>query len=244
MPAITILHTNDFHNHLSEAQAAKLKERRAALGESGLLLDAGDAISSGNITYKPGGEPILDLMSDSGYDAMTVGNREFHFSQAGFCAKVSRARFPVLCANVRAKGAETKLPTVPYIERAVGGLNVTIFGLTVPMITERMLSRKVSSYVFDDPLKTAESLVPQLRGGCDLLVCLSHIGLARDREMAERVAGIDLIIGGHTHALLETGEQIGGCLIVQAGWWGHYLGTVVASLGEGYPRFTASVAPL
>ena len=244
MPAITILHTNDFHNHLSEAQAAKLKERRAALGDSGLLLDAGDAISSGNITYKPGGEPILDLMSDAGYDAMTVGNREFHFSQAGFCAKVGRARFPVLCANVRAKGEGTKLPVVPYIERVVGGARVTVMGLTVPMITERMLSRKVSSYVFDDPLKTAESLVPTLRPNCDLLVCLSHIGLAKDREMAERVPGIDLIIGGHTHALLETGEQIGDCFVVQAGWWGHYLGTVVATLGEGRPSFTASVAPL
>lgn len=244
MPGITILHTNDFHNHLSEAQAAKLKGRRAALGDSGLLLDAGDAISSGNITYKPGGEPILDLMSDAGYDAMTVGNREFHFSQAGFCAKVGRARFPVLCANVRAKGAETKLPVVGYIERAVGGVRVTVFGLTVPMITERMLSRKVSSYVFDDPLKTAESLVPSLRAGCDLLICLSHIGLARDREMADRVPGIDLIIGGHTHALLETGERIGGCVIVQAGWWGHYLGTIIASFAEGRPAFTASVEPL
>jgi 2',3'-cyclic-nucleotide 2'-phosphodiesterase (5'-nucleotidase family) len=244
MPTITILHTNDFHNHLTEAQAAKLKERRAALDGRGLLLDAGDAISSGNITYKPGGEPILDLMSDAGYDAMTVGNREFHFSQAGFCAKVSRARFPVLCANVRAKGEETKLPVVPTIEREVGGARVTVFGLTVPMITERMLSRKVSSYVFDDPLKTAESLVPTLRHGCDLLVCLSHIGLAKDRELAERVPGIDLIIGGHTHALLETGERIGNTFVVQAGWWGHYLGTITAELGDGRPAFSASVEPL
>lgn len=244
MSTLTILHTNDFHNHLSEAQAAKLKERRAALGESGLLLDAGDAISSGNITYKPGGEPILDLMNDAGYDAMTVGNREFHFSQPGFCAKLGRARFPVLCANVRANGSETKLPVVPYIEKVVGGMRVTIFGLTVPMITERMLSRKVSSYVFDDPLKTAESLVPTLRPGCDLLVCLSHIGLAMDRELAERSLGIDLIIGGHTHALLETGERFAHTLVVQAGWWGRYLGAVVAQVDEGRPTLTASVDPL
>ena len=84
----TILHTNDFHNHLLPQQAERLRELRAGLGDNGLLLDAGDAISSGNVTYKPGGEPILDVMSDAGYDAMTIGNREFHFSQAGFCAKV------------------------------------------------------------------------------------------------------------------------------------------------------------
>ncbi len=247
MPTITILHTNDFHNHLSETQAVRLKDRREALGESGLLLDAGDAISSGNIAYKPGGEPILDLMSDAGYDAMTVGNREFHFSHAGFRAKVSRARFPILCANVRAarsNGSETKLPVVPYIQRIVGGARVTVFGLTVPMITEHMLSRKVSSYVFDDPLKTADSLVPKLRKNCDLLICLSHIGLARDQEMAERIPGIDLIIGGHTHAVLETGETVGDTFIVQAGWWGRYLGTITARMGEGRPAFTAMIESL
>jgi 2',3'-cyclic-nucleotide 2'-phosphodiesterase (5'-nucleotidase family) len=250
MPTFTILHTNDFHNHLTDAQAAKLKARRAELGDSGLLLDAGDAISSGNITYKPGGEPILDVMSDTGYDAMTVGNREFHFSQAGFFAKLSRAQFPILCANVRGSRpgeSATKLPVVPYIEKKVNDARVAIFGLTVPMITERMLSRKVSSYVFDDPLKTADRVVTELRPKCDVLVCLSHIGLAKDRELAERVPGIDLIIGGHTHAVIETGEMVGETLIVQAGWWGKYLGTIHADIsfqGEAKASFTSMIEPL
>jgi 5'-nucleotidase len=245
MASITILHTNDFHDHLSEEQARRLKERRTELGDAGLLLDSGDAISSGNITYKPGGEPILDLMSDAGYDAMTVGNREFHFSTAGFSAKVSRARFPVLCANVRARGEVGRLPVIPAITRTVSGsVRVTVFGLTVPMITERMLARKVSAYVFDDPIGTATALVPKLRPECDLLVCLSHIGLAKDRELAARVARIDLIIGGHTHAVLETGERVGETLIVQAGWWGHYLGTVEIDAGQQRPVMTARVEPL
>src|SRR5690348_8583900 len=171
MPTITLLHTNDFHNHLSEAQARRLGEMRRVLDGRGLLLDAGDAISSGNITYKAGGEPILDLMSDAGYDAMTVGNREFHFSQAGFSAKLSRARFPVLCANVRARDPGAKLPVVTSITREVGGARVNVFGLTVPMITERMPARKVSAYVFDDPIRVAEELAPRLRAECDLLVC-------------------------------------------------------------------------
>src|SRR5689334_23789135 len=103
---LTILHTNDFHNHLTEAQAEHLRQARQEAGEAVLLLDAGDAIASGNVTFRPGGEPILDLMSDVGYDVMTVGNREFHFSRMGFHAKLSRARFPVLCANVRAAKGE------------------------------------------------------------------------------------------------------------------------------------------
>jgi len=245
MSTVTLLHTNDFHNHFTERQAERLAARRTELGNRGLLLDAGDAVSVGNITYRPGGEPILDRMSGAGYDAMTVGNREFHFSQAGFCATLSRARFPILCANVRAVRSGTALPVVSHITRRMeGDVRISVFGLTVPMVTERMLARKVSAYVFDDPIATAARLVPTLRPDCDLLICLSHIGLARDREMAAGVAGIDLIVGGHTHAVLEAGERVGETTIVQAGQYGKYLGSVVVAIGQGIRTMAAKVEPL
>ena len=241
----TIFHTNDFHNHLLPEQAERLKSLRSELAEKGLLLDAGDAISAGNVSYKAGGEPILDLMSDAGYDAMTVGNREFHFSQTGFRAKLSRAKFPVLCANVRAKDAGVTLPVVPHVKKALAGpFRVTVFGLTVPMITERMLVRHASAYVFDDPIVVGQRLVPELRADCDLLICLSHIGLAKDRELAKRAGEIDLIIGGHTHATLPEGERIGATLIVQAGWWGKLLGKVTVSTEDNRLRMRAEIEPL
>jgi 2',3'-cyclic-nucleotide 2'-phosphodiesterase (5'-nucleotidase family) len=245
MPTVTLLHTNDFHNHLTPDKAARLAALRSSLGESGLLLDAGDAGSSGNVTFKPGGEPILELMSDSGYDAMTVGNRDFHFSQVGFTAKLFRARFPVLCANVRPRDPSSPLPAVPSITKTlVNGFRVTVLGLTVPMITERMLVRKVSAYVFDDPIETAARLIPDLRPHCDLLVCLTHIGLGKDRELAARVPGIDLIIGGHTHALLEEGERVENTLVVQAGAHGRCFGTVQVMMEEGVQRLKANIEPL
>ena len=86
--------------------------------------------------------------------------------------------------------------------------------------------------------------MPKLRSECDLLVCLSHIGLARDRELASRRPEIDLIIGGHTHALLETGEQVGRTTIVQAGWWGKHMGIVTAAPGERCPIVSARVESL
>jgi 2',3'-cyclic-nucleotide 2'-phosphodiesterase (5'-nucleotidase family) len=215
----TLLHTNDFHNHLTSDQAESLKRRIGALHGAGLLLDAGDAISAGNITYKVGGEPILGVMNDIGYAAMTVGNREFHFSRAGFHCKLSRARFPILCANVRANRGHNILQN---------GFRVIVFGITVPMITERMLVRKVSSYVFDDPLETASRLVPALidEHAPNMLIALTHIGVRYDRLLAEQVPGIDLIIGGHTHVIMPEGERVGNTLIVQAGSHGRLLGTV------------------
>jgi 2',3'-cyclic-nucleotide 2'-phosphodiesterase (5'-nucleotidase family) len=241
----TLLHTNDFHNRLTGAQAQRLRRLRDSVGAQGLLLDAGDAVSSGNILFRPGGEPVLDLMSDAGYDAMTVGNREFHFTRIGFTTALSRARFPVLCANIRPVGTAASavldssekhadLPVRPYLLPGSADWRIVLFGLTVPMITERMLSRSVSAYVFDDPLAIAAALVPRLREQYtpDLLVALTHIGIKRDRALAESVPGIDLIIGGHTHLVLEQGERVGGTLIAQAGSHGRYVGRVEAEKGE------------
>ena len=242
-----IYHTNDFHNHLLPEQAERLRALRADLGSGGLFLDAGDAVSSGNVTYHAGGEPILETMSDIGYDAMTVGNREFHFTRAGFFAKLSKARFPILCANVRSRseGTDGSLPVVDHIRTVVeSGLRITVFGLTVPMITQKMLVRKVSAYVFEDPIRTAGSLVPVLRTECDMLICLSHIGIAKDRELAARVNGIDLIIGGHSHVTLPEGERVGETLITQAGWWGRSLGTVTVTMRQGGPVLSANIEPL
>jgi 2',3'-cyclic-nucleotide 2'-phosphodiesterase (5'-nucleotidase family) len=264
---LTLLHTNDLHNHLTEAQAHRLRLLHESLAPSGLLVDAGDAVASGNITFRPGGEPILERMSEIGYDAMTVGNREFHFSQTGLQCKLSRAAFPVLSANMRPARSGTRslgrtateegiapyaepltdLPVRPYILLTTpSGWRVVLFGLTVPMITERMLSRKVSAAIFDPPLRTAQSLVPELRAKYepDLLIALTHIGIAQDRLLAESVSGIDLIIGGHTHVVLEQGERVGETLIVQAGSHGRYVGRVEAQREAGRLHLRAKLETL
>jgi len=230
MPVLTVFHTNDLHNALDERRASRLKALKDETPNS-ILLDAGDAVSAGNIGVRPGGEPILRLMSRAGYDAMTMGNREFHF--VGFCLrrKIGLAEFPVLCANVRPAGPGKQVPLRPWIEKEVAGLRVAIFGLTLPMITERMLARKVSALVFDDPTETAARLVPELRRNHDLVIALTHIGLSSDLRLAKGVPGIDLIVGGHSHSRLEAPEMVGHTAIVHAGWWGHCFGRVELTIG-------------
>ena len=243
---ISILHTNDLHNHIAISRFAKLKKLRGELGENGLLLDAGDAGGSGNITFKRAGEPILEEMSDAGYDAMTVGNRDFHVTSLGFRSKLFRARFPILCANLRLSkidASETNYenlddilrdrPSHPAIHVSLfyelsGGFKVLVFGLTVPMVTERMWERKLSDYIFDNPISVAARLLPTLkkRYQPDFVVALTHIGLSRDRILATEVPGIDLIVGGHSHDTLPEGERVGETLIVQAGSHGQFYGRV------------------
>jgi len=230
---LVILHTNDMHHRLREEKAERLQhiaEQERARSVC-LLLDAGDAVGAGNVTFHPAGEPILERMSAIGYDAMTVGNREFHFTEIGFHAKLSRARFPVLCANVRPRG-EASLPVQPYLILTVGGVHVGIIGLTVPMITERMLSQHVSAYVFGDPVRRGCELAEELRPQVDLLIALTHIGLKRDIELARATDRFALIIGGHSHSVLEQPLREGKTAIVQAGSYARYVGRVCVELDD------------
>jgi 2',3'-cyclic-nucleotide 2'-phosphodiesterase (5'-nucleotidase family) len=249
---LTIIHTNDFHNRLTHAQAQRLKQLKSESGTDTLLLDAGDAVSCGNATYHPRGEPILDLMNDAGYDAMTVGNREFHVSRAGFETTLNRARFPILCANVAPHapfwGKEPPaLPCVPHVVLNLPNWTVAVLGVTVPMVTPRMAVRKLSSFVFGSPIEAAQSQIAAIHSECspDLIVALTHIGYTQDRKLAEAVPEIDLIVGGHSHTVLEQGERVDRTLIVQTGFYAHNLGRVtIERAAEGTLTMQAGLEPL
>ncbi len=227
MPTLHILHTNDFHSHLTPAQAQVIRAAKDGL-ENALLLDAGDAVSAGNLGVRPGGEPILTLMSETGYDAMTLGNREFHIADALLRRKINMARFPILCANMRWKeDTGASLPVAAHFVRVLpNGLRVGVFGLTVPMVTPRMAARAVSAFLFDDPLETARRQIAALRSQADVLIALTHIGIRQDEALAAACPELSLIVGGHSHVVLPEPRMVNGVPIVQGGWYGHYLGYV------------------
>ena len=227
MAVVTIFHTGDMHNRLTPEKAQRLRELKSS-AENALLLDAGDAIWAGNVLYRPGGEPILKLMNLAGYDAMAMGNREFHFTRQGFRAKVGGAEFPLLCANIQA--GDPDIPVLPHTLFESGGIRVAVFGLCVPMITERTFGRHFSVYRFADPIKTAIEIVPELRRQADCVIALTHIGIDRDRRLAECVDGMDLIAGGHTHTeLMEPGSSP----IVHSGWAARTVGKAVIAIPGG-----------
>ena len=247
MTTLHLLHTNDFHNHLSPAQAETIRLARAK-NENVLLLDSGDAISAGNVGVRPGGEPILTLMSETGYDAMALGNREFHVADALLRLKIGKANFPILSANIRWRDdhGET-LPTVPHFLKTLpNGLRVGVFGLTVPMVTTRMAARLVSAFVFDDPVSTARKQIALLRPNVDALIALTHIGLREDERLAAACPEMDLILGGHSHNVLEELKVVGGVPIAQAGWFGHWLGmtTLEWAKPSEKPRVTGRIVSL
>jgi 2',3'-cyclic-nucleotide 2'-phosphodiesterase (5'-nucleotidase family) len=96
------------------------------------------------------------------------------------------------------------------------GLRVGLFGLLVEMVKPHTCLAHLSHFTFEPPLSAAQEVISHLRPSVDVLICLSHLGLAGDRGLAERVKGLDLIVGGHSHTPLERPMRVGSTWIAQA----------------------------
>jgi len=219
MAGVVILHTADLHNRLSPGAANRLRELKRSHPFC-LLLDAGDAIGAGNLTFRPQGEPMLRLMAEIGYDAMAMGNRESHPTHLGLGRKLREATFPVLSANIVARRGRLPEAVRPYAIFEREGRWLAVFAITPQMTKPGSAWGRVTDYVFEAPTEAAASMARELRGEADLALCLSHCGLAIDRRIAA-LPEVDLVLGGHSHrALIE--HSPGAAVIVHPGVYGRH----------------------
>ncbi len=180
-----------------------------------MLLDAGDAVAAGNLTYRMIGEPVLRLMAEAGYDAMAMGNRESHPLRYGLEGKLRDALFPVLAANMREAKSRGVEIVRPYVILTTPSAHVAVIGLAPLMTKPGSIWARVVDYVFDDPVETVRELGPRLHAEADVVVCLSHCGERVDRALAA-MSEVDLVLGGHTHREF-IGREPGQALVVHPG---------------------------
>jgi 2',3'-cyclic-nucleotide 2'-phosphodiesterase (5'-nucleotidase family) len=237
---IRILHVNDFHGFAEPyrplgsgeplggvaylaALAAELRREKPSL-----LLAAGDMIQGTDWANLSRGESVVELMNAMNFDAMVAGNHEFDFGQEVLRRRIAQGRFPILGANV--EGMETLLP---YMIRDVNGVRVAVLGVVTeetPVITH---PRNVSGLRFSSPAEALGKHLPDLRQKAEVVVVLSHLGHAADRSLAEKVKGIDLIVGGHSHTKVSKPARVGSTWIVQAWEHGKALGVIDLALRDG-----------
>jgi 2',3'-cyclic-nucleotide 2'-phosphodiesterase (5'-nucleotidase family) len=225
---VTIYHTNDIHNQgrvLSYFSHVKKDE-------STLILDAGDALKGSNTLFYLN-EPILKEMSLAGYDAMTMGNREFNYIRKVIEIRKNQVSFPILCANIIDLKDKVNHCFTKYMIKDVNGMKIGIFGLTVVQYPDNSLWLPVFKFRFLDPLKTSETIISELRDKVDILILLSHLGINRDKEIAAQTEGIDFIVGGHSHTLLEVPLRVNNTRIIQAGSHGKYVGKLTMTCSSG-----------
>lgn len=225
---ITILHTNDTHARIEPfpegspqygglggvARRAALVKKLRRENPNSLLLDAGDVFQGTPYFNFYGGALDFEIMSKMGYDATTIGNHEFDNGIEGFVEVADKAKFPFVNSNYDFGSSEMGKFIDEFIIKVVDGVRVGIFGLGVAFenLVLPDLHRGVKHL---EPIGVAQKMVDRLKRihRCDMVICLSHIGnhyshdQVSDHVVAKEVSGIDLIIGGHTHTLLDKPEE-------------------------------------
>lgn len=219
---LTLFHTNDLHGRLTEAMALQIAEWKAEEGMGGLYFDSGDCIKAGNLAIPLRSERAWGLLERAGCDAGTLGNRESHPLESAFQAKLKGVRHPLLVANLRRRNGERVLPASIVLERE--GIRVGVVGTMVAMVTERMAAAKASAFLWDPPIPAACAEARRLRPDVDCLVGLTHIGFRQDQELAAAGPEFDLILGGHSHTVLESPVRIGETFVCQGGAFGKVVG--------------------
>ncbi|OQX89012.1 MAG: hypothetical protein B6D65_05060 [candidate division Zixibacteria bacterium 4484_93] len=252
---LVILHTNDSHSHLvafgPEDETGKgiyggmdrlstlIQEERRSSTNS-LILHAGDFFLGGIMFNCFSGVEELRLIHRLGFEALTIGNHEFDRGPERLYNTLIEAEsteeFHYLSANMDASRFPELAELVePFYIKDFPHFRVGIFGLTTQ---ETNYISSPSPVLFTDPVTSAENMVDTLSSrGCDLIILLSHLGVAGDRRVAEAVSGIQIIVGGHDHYLFTTPIPVQNpegdtTYILQVGCYNRYLGELTIELGE------------
>ncbi|RPJ01682.1 MAG: hypothetical protein EHM31_05165 [Candidatus Aminicenantes bacterium] len=205
-------------------------------GKSNVLaLHAGD-VFVGSFEFNAYlGYPELKIMEGL-YDAMSLGNHEFDLKMDTLAGIISGiipggppVTLPLLNANINLDGHALAGMIRKSIIKEIDGVKVGIFGL----LNEDPFNygAEVIQRFSGDINHVADMQVSALEAaGCQVIICLSHLGTSGDLMLADDVAGIDVIIGGHSHEEFRKAVVRGGKIIVQAGSHNRDLGELMVKL--------------
>lgn len=175
------------------------------------------------------------------FNFQTVGNHEFDHGVEGLVPFLNTIKSPILISNIddslepTFQGKYTKSLVIKKYARPIGIVGVTT---TFPSNWGKLKFLPEVQAVKDEVAKLKAE-------GINIIIVLSHCGLDVDREIAKNAGDVDIIVGGHTHSFLYSGENPPGpdrpvdtypavitqenghkVLIVQASAYTKYLGDI------------------
>ncbi len=208
---VTLLQVNDVYQFAPVdggtrgGLARVLTLRKQIMTESPhtLFFLAGDTLSPSieSNTYK--GRQMIEAWNAGGLDYATFGNHEFDFGPDVLRARMAESHFKWLAANVvDKKSGKIFADTPEFVVREFEGVKIGIFGILLPDTLQT--SRPGPDVDILDPCATAARVIPKIHAaGAQVIIALTHLSMGEDKQLA-RCSGVDLIIGGHEHTLLES----------------------------------------
>lgn len=229
---LTLLHSNDLHgDFLVEKVDDKLvggvsllsgyvnKVRREE--ENVIYAIAGDMFQGSLIDSEYKGISTIEIMNLLAPDVVTVGNHEVDYGLAHLLFLEKCANFPIINANLYLKHNGRRLFRSHRILE-IDGMRILFIGILTEEVLQKTKLEKLIGTLVD--IREAASEVGRICDAyqtedIDFTVLLTHIGIEADQQLAAILDprwGVDLIIGGHSHTLLEKPIEVNGIPIVQA----------------------------
>ena len=241
---IVILHTNDTHSQIEPfmdkdgtmvggiyCRAAIIDQARQE-NKNVLLVDAGDFCQGTPYFNFFKGASEVRFMNLLGYQAAALGNHEFDNGSQMLAKQLSKAQFPIVCANYLFFNKKLNKIVKKYVVIEMSGKRIGIFGLLTD-IKALTSPKNYKEIKYLNAIDVADCMVKELRETekCDYVICLSHLGWNTgsednpdDKMLAAQVKGIDVIVGGHSHSVIEKPDIVNGTLILQTGKKGQRIG--------------------
>lgn len=254
---LVIIHTNDTHSMIDPEIATGLGgvARRKVLIDSiraehpdAVVVDAGDIVQGTLYFHLYKGEVEQEMLNELGYDIQILGNHEFDNGMEGLKNMLSRSEANLLASNYEFSDSLLSARFMPYYIKECGGKKIGFFAVNLNpsgMIAEG----NYDGVTFLPWRESAQKTIDRLRNeeNVDYVVAVTHIGFAGsdenptlfgDRQLVEQTSGINLIIGAHSHTLIDPAEKVMDAdkkpvVITQTGKYGRYLGEAKINLKTG-----------
>jgi 5'-nucleotidase / UDP-sugar diphosphatase len=231
----TILHSNDMHgDFLSEAKKGSGKligglpllsgyvNKVRSEEENVLYVISGDMLQGSLIDSEYKGISTIEIMNFLAPDVVCVGNHEVDYGLPHLLFLERVANFPIVNANLYIKKYGKRIMQ-PYVIIKMAGFEILFTGILTEKVMDSIKTDELIGTFVD--IQEASAEVGKIcnaykNDDIDLTILLSHIGFDSDVALAKMLKpewGVDMIIGGHSHTILEQPEDINGILIAQAG---------------------------
>ncbi|MFR1519295.1 MAG: bifunctional metallophosphatase/5'-nucleotidase [Clostridia bacterium] len=247
---IRIVHTNDLHGYYTANGKGTIGF--AALKtlideqEADLVLDAGDTFHGQAFATAEQGLGIAELMKEVGYDAVTPGNHDWSYGADRLKELETAGGFSILASNVVTDEGDGFFDT-PYLVKNVKAddgtaLRVGVAGVIDDGFYHSTLSKNVAGLRFEEEAAVATETARVLKEeeNCDIVLLITH--QADCEGFVAKISGIDAVIAGHEHLLIDKtypdrdGRQVP---VVEAGYYFYAAGVLELTVDPASKTVTA-----
>ena len=211
------------------AHMATLIKRLRAERPGSLLLDGGDTWQGSATALWTQAQDMVDAALLLGVDVMT-GHWEFTYGMERLREVLENdfaGKIDFVAQNV--VDLEFEDPVFdPYVIKEINHVPVAIIGQAFPYTPIANPRHFVEEWQFGISEERLQKVINDARGkGAKIAVLLSHNGMDIDLKLAGRVAGLDAILGGHTHDAVPIAVEVknrgGMTLVVNSGTTGKFI---------------------